>query len=404
MPNSFEKKGAVMAIADKVRGYMEKSSWIRRMFEEGTRLKAQHGPEKVYDFSLGNPNLDPPPAVHQALNKMLNQDTPALHAYMPNAGYPQTRKAIADFLTKEHGLPFTEKEIIMTCGAAGALNVVLKALLNPGEELIVLSPYFVEYLFYTDNFQGVPRVVPTQSDFSLDIDAIGQALTPKTKAILINSPNNPTGKVYEADLLKRLGELLTLSSQKNHQAIYLISDEPYRKIVYDQIEVPSIFQAYPESIVVTSYSKDLSLPGERIGYLAVNPLAPDKGEMAEAMTFTNRILGFVNAPALMQRILPEVQGLTVDIALYQKKRDLFYIGLRQAGYRLTKPEGAFYLFPQSPIPDDVAFVQALQEELILTVPGTGFGTPGYFRIAYCVPDSTIEKSLPGFEKVIKKFT
>jgi aspartate aminotransferase len=374
------------------------------MFEEGTRLKAQHGPDKVYDFSLGNPNLEPPPAVHQALNKVLNQEAPALHAYMPNAGYPQTRKAIADFLTQEHGLPFTEKEIIMTCGAAGALNVVLKALLNPGEELIVLSPYFVEYLFYTDNFQGVPRVVPTKSDFSLDLDAIGQALTPKTKAILINSPNNPTGKVYEAASLKQLGEVLALSGQKNHQTIYLISDEPYRKIVYDQMEVPGIFQAYPESIVVTSYSKDLSLPGERIGYLAVNPLAPDKGEMVEAMTFSNRILGFVNAPALMQRILPELQGLTVDISLYQKKRDLFYNGLKEAGYRLTKPEGAFYLFPQSPIPDDVAFVQALQEELILTVPGTGFGTPGYFRIAYCVPDATIEKSLPGFEKVIKKVT
>jgi aspartate aminotransferase len=392
-----------MAIADKIKGYMEKSSWIRRMFEEGARLKAQHGPERVYDFSLGNPNLDPPPAVHQALNRVLNQKAPALHAYMPNAGYPQTRKAVADFLSREHGLSFSEIDIVMTCGAAGALNVVLKALLNPGEELVVLSPYFVEYLFYTDNFQGVPKVVPTRSDFSLDLEAIAQALTPKTKAILINSPNNPTGKVYGADSLRQLGELLALFSQKQGQPIYVIADEPYRKIVYDGMEVPSIFQAYPESIVVTSYSKDLSLPGERIGYLAVNPLAPDKGEMVEAMTFSNRILGFVNAPALMQRVLPDLQGITVDISLYQKKRDLFYSGLKQAGYQLTRPEGAFYLFPQSPVPDDVAFVQALQEELILTVPGTGFGRPGYFRIAYCVPDATIENSLPGFQKVIRKF-
>ena len=392
-----------MAIAQKIKGYMEKSSWIRRMFEEGARLKAQHGAENVFDFSLGNPNLEPPAAVHQGLTSLIEQHQQGLHAYMANAGYVETRKAIAGFLSREHDLSFTENEIIMTCGAAGALNVVLKALLDPGEELIILSPYFVEYLFYTDNFQGVPRVVSTAPDFSLDLKAIEQALNPKTKAILINSPNNPTGKVYPESSLKQLGELLDSYGQKQGQTIYLISDEPYRKVVYDRIQVPSIFQAYRHSISVTSYSKDLSLPGERIGYLAVHPQAPDKRELVEAMTFTNRILGFVNAPALMQRLLPSVQGLTVDIGLYQKKRDLFYKGLTQAGYQLIKPEGAFYLFPRSPIPDDVAFVQTLQEELILTVPGTGFGTPGYFRIAYCVPDETIQKSLAGFEKVFKKF-
>ena len=392
-----------MAVAEKIKGFMEKSSWIRKMFEQGTLLKAQHGPDRVYDFSLGNPNVEPPEAVHQALEKCLREKKAALHAYMPNAGYPATRKAIAGFLTREHGLAFSEKEVVMTCGAAGALNVVLKALLNPGDELIVLSPYFVEYLFYIDNFQGVPKVVATGPDFQPDLSAIEQVLSPKTKAILINSPNNPTGKVYGASAISGLAELLTQYSRKFGQAIYLISDEPYRKIVYDQVEVPSIFQAYSESILVTSYSKDLSLPGERIGYLAVHPQAPDKGDLIEAMTFTNRILGFVNAPALMQWILPELQGLTVEVALYQKKRDLFYQALTRMGYELIKPEGAFYLFPKSPLPDDVAFVQALQEELILTVPGTGFGSPGYFRIAYCVPDATIENSLPGFEKVIKKF-
>ncbi len=322
-----------MAIAQKIKGYMEKSSWIRKMFEQGALLKAQHGAENVFDFSLGNPNLEPPAAVHRVLASLLDQPQPGLHAYMANAGYVETRKAIAEFLSREHDLSFSENEVIMTCGAAGALNVVLKALLDPGDELIVLAPYFVEYLFYTDNFQGVPKVVSTGPDFSLDLKAIEQALTPRTKAILINSPNNPTGKVYDEPSLKQLGDLLDGYGRKQGQVIYLISDEPYRKIVYDQIQVPSIFQAYRHSISVTSYSKDLSLPGERIGYLAVHPQAPDKGELIAAMTFTNRILGFVNAPALMQRLLPAVQGLTVDIGLYQKKRDLFYKGLTEAGYQ-----------------------------------------------------------------------
>jgi len=393
-----------MAIAQKIKDYMEKSSWIRKMFEEGALLKARHGADKVFDFSLGNPNLEPPEAVHQALSSVLHQSPPGLHAYMANAGYIETRKAVARFLAQEHDLPFSENEIIMTCGAAGALNVILKALLNPGEEVIVLSPYFVEYLFYTENFQGVPRVVPTGPDFSLDLKAIEQALTPKTKALLINSPNNPTGRVYDEKSLRQLGDLLDTYGRDRGQVVYLIGDEPYRKIVYDQVQVPSIFQAYRSSISVTSYSKDLSLPGERIGYLAIHPQAPDRETLMAAATFTNRVLGFVNAPALMQRILPTLQGLTVNIEIYQKKRDIFYKGLTQIGYHLAKPEGAFYLFPRSPIPDEVAFVQALQEELILTVPGTGFGTPGYFRIAYCVSDETIENSLPGFSKVFKKFS
>ncbi len=337
-----------MAIAQKIKGYMEKSSWIRKMFEQGALLKAQHGAENVLDFSLGNPNLEPPAAVHRMLASLIAQPQPGLHAYMANAGYVETRKAIAGFLSKEHDLAFSENEVIMTCGAAGALNVVLKALLDPGDELIILAPYFVEYLFYTDNFQGVPKVVFTGPDFSIDLKVIEQALTPRTKALLINSPNNPTGKVYDEPSLKQLGDLLDSYGRKQGRVVYLISDEPYRKIVYDGIQVPSIFQAYTNSISVTSYSKDLSLPGERIGYLAVNPQAPDRKELVEAMTFTNRILGFVNAPALMQRLLPAVQGLTVDIGLYQKKRDLFYNGLSQIGYQLTKPEGAFSSL--SPLP------------------------------------------------------
>jgi aspartate aminotransferase len=392
-----------MAIAQKIKDFMERASFIRKMFEQGAILKAKHGGENVFDFSLGNPNLDPPPKVHQALIQILNHPVPALHGYMSNAGYPETRQTVADFLSRDHGIPFSGQEVIMTCGAAGALNVVLKALMEPGDELIVPAPYFMEYFFYADNVQGVTKVVPTAPDFSLDVKAIEQAFTPRTKAVLINSPNNPTGKVYDETSLKQLGDLIDRYRQDHGQVIYLISDEPYRKIVYDQIQVPSIFQACRQSISVTSYSKDLSLPGERIGYLAVHPGIMDKEELLAACTFTNRILGFVNAPALMQRLLPEVQGLTVDIGIYQKKRDVFYRGLSQIGYQLTKPEGAFYLFPQSPIPDDVAFIQALQEELILVVPGSGFGAPGYFRIAYCAPDATIEKSLAGFEKVFQKY-
>ena len=392
-----------MAIAQKIKTSMEQSSWIRKMFEQGALLKAQYGADQVCDFSLGNPNLEPPPAVHQALFKILQESPAALHAYMPNAGYPETRTAVADFLSREHGLPFTLKDIIMTCGAAGAINAVLKALINPGDEVIILAPYFVEYLFYVDNFQGLPKVVPTRPDFLPDLKAIQEAITPRTKAILINSPNNPTGRVYDQTIIHGLGDLLADYSRKG-QVIYLLADEPYRKIVYDGVQVPSAFQAYNESIVVTSYSKDLSLPGERIGFLAVHPQAPDRDELIDAMTLTNRILGFVNAPALMQRVLVGLQGQTVDITLYQKKRDLFCDGLSQAGYQFNRPEGAFYLFPRSPIPDDVAFVQALQEERILTVPGRGFGAPGYFRIAYCVADEVIERSLPGFERVMKKFT
>ena len=392
-----------MAIAQKIKTSMEQSSWIRKMFEQGALLKAQYGADQVCDFSLGNPNLEPPPAVHQALLKILQESPAALHAYMPNAGHVETRTAVAEFLSREHGLPFTFKDIIMTCGAAGAINAVLKALINPGDEVIILAPYFVEYLSYVDNFQGQSKIVSTRPDFLPDLQAIQEAITPRTKAILINSPNNPTGRVYDQTTIHGLGDLLAEYSRKG-RVIYLVADEPYRKIVYDGVQVPSAFLAYNESIVVTSYSKDLSLPGERIGYLAVNPQAPDRDELINAMTLTNRILGFVNAPALMQRVVVGLQGQTVDIALYQKKRDLFCDGLSQAGYQFDRPEGAFYLFPRSPIPDEVAFVQALQEERILTVPGRGFGAPGYFRIAYCVADEVIERSLPGFDRVMKKFT
>jgi aspartate aminotransferase len=291
----------------------------------------------------------------------------------------------------------------MTCGAAGALNVIIKTILNPGEEIITPAPFFVEYTFYADNHGGVLKTVPTNADFTLNLDAISEAVTEKTRAILINSPNNPTGQIYSRKSLQDLGAVLKEKTKQFKHIIYLISDEPYRKIVYDGYEVPSIFPFYPETILATSYSKDLSIPGERIGFIAVNPAATYKRELLAGMTMANRILGFVNAPALMQRVVAKLQGFTVDISEYARKRELLCDGLKSCGYRFIKPPGAFYLFPQSPIPDDVSFVRALQQELILTVPGTGFGGPGHFRISYCVDDNTIVQAMQGFKKVMAKF-
>ncbi|UCF56528.1 MAG: pyridoxal phosphate-dependent aminotransferase [Deltaproteobacteria bacterium] len=392
-----------MPTAKRIEVSIERSSWIRKMFEEGKSRKEKFGPENVFDFSLGNPNLEPPNKFKEVLKELANEQRPGQHAYMPNAGLVETRQAVANYLSKYNRQTFTPDDIVMTVGAGGALNVVLKTILNPDEEVIIPRPYFVEYNFYLDNHQGVPKVVPTKPDFSLDFETIKEAVTEKTRAVLINSPNNPTGKVYTGRELQDLGELLADYSQRFGQPIYLISDEPYRKIVYDGITVPSIFDAYKETFVVTSFSKDLSLPGERIGYAAANPDMSDKQMIAAGMVLCNRILGYVNAPALMQRAISLLLDESVDVSIYQKKRDMLCKGLASCGYELIKPEGAFYLFPRTPIEDDVAFVSALQEENILTVPGSGFGGPGHFRIAYCVDDGTIERALPGFERVIKKF-
>jgi aspartate aminotransferase len=391
-----------MPASKKIQASIERSSFIRKMFEEGDRRRAQYGAENVFDFSLGNPNLEPPVKFKQILKELVDDPEPGQHGYMSNAGFPDTRQAVATYLSKYNNQIFTPDDIIITVGAGGALNVVLKTILDPGDEVVIPSPYFVEYNFYLDNHQGVPKVVTTRADFSLDLEAIEGAITERTKAVLINSPNNPTGKVYSEGEIKELGELLANNSRKFGQSIYLISDEPYRKIVYDGITVPSIFDAYDESFVVTSFSKDLSLAGERIGYAAANPGRSERDMISAGMILCNRIIGFVNAPALMQRAIPHLLEESVDTSLYEKKRDMLCEGLSSCGYEFIKPEGTFYLFPRSPIEDDVAFVAELQEENILTVPGSGFGGPGNFRIAFCVSDSTIEKALPGFERVIKK--
>jgi len=392
-----------MTVAEKVQMFLERSSWIRKMFEEGARLKARHGIEHVFDFSLGNPNLEPPARFKEVLVEVAKAANSGHHSYMPNMGYPSVRQTVADYLSKEQGTAITADEVIMTCGAAGALNVILKAIIEPGDELITPVPYFVEYSFYADNHGGVLKTVPTKSDFTLDLQAIQAAITPKTKAVLINSPNNPSGQIYAKESLLDLGSLLTAEGRRLNRTLYLISDEPYRKITFDGETVPSIFPCYTETMMTTSYSKDLSIPGERIGFLAVNPQATYKEDLLAGMALANRILGYVNAPALMQRAIQSLQGVSVNTTIYQKKRDLLCDGLSECGYAFVKPKGAFYLFPKTPSLDDVAFVRALQEERILTVPGSGFGAPGYFRIAFCVDDETIRRSLPGFKRALKRF-
>jgi aspartate aminotransferase len=373
------------------------------MFEEGARLKAEHGAEKVFDFTLGNPNLEPPDEFHQTLHTIIQDSIPGMHGYMPNAGYPFVRKAIADTVAREYQIPLTENDIIMTCGAAGALNTVLKTLLNPGDEVMCPRPYFVEYGFYADNHGGILITAATHDDFSLNLDALARAITPKTKVVLVNSPNNPTGQVYARESLQALGDLLRTASREYGHTIYLVSDEPYRKISYDNIDVPYIMHVYQESIVVTSYSKELSVPGERIGFLAVHPEITDKDQLMAGLIMSNRILGFVNAPALMQRAVASMPAKSVDVDQYKRKRDLLCDGLGECGYTLDKPAGAFYLFLKTPIDDDVEFAQALQEELILAVPGKGFGGPGHIRLAYCVNDDTITNAMPGFKRVLAKY-
>ncbi len=386
-----------MAISKKIETFLSSASWIRKMFEEGERLRKLHGPENVYDFTLGNPNVEPPTAFKEALKKLALDPVPGMHRYMSNAGYPETRRAVAEALAGQTSLTFNENHIVMTCGAGGALNVVLKTLLDQGDEVIILSPFFVEYKFYIDNHGGVSKAVQTTAEFKLDLNAIGEAITSRTKAIIINSPNNPTGVVYDAASLAGLGRLLEARERELGHPIFIISDEPYAKIVYDDITVPSVFNHIKNSIAVTSHSKDLALPGERIGYIAVSPKAEDIGLLMEGLVFCNRTLGFVNAPALMQRLVAGLQRESVDIAEYQEKRDLLYNELTALGFKMVKPQGAFYLFPKSPLPDDVEFVKAAQKYNILLVPGSGFGAPGFFRISYCIDKQIIVNSLPAFK-------
>ena len=392
-----------MAISKKVKNVLDGASWIRRMFEEGEEMKRIHGEENVFDFSLGNPDVEPPDSLKKQLKALADNPVLGMHRYMANSGYGETRSAIAAVLAEESGLPFQEDHIVMTVGAAGGLNVILKALLDEGDEVIVPSPYFVEYRFYIDNAGGTLRLVDTKEDFSLDVDAIERAIHKNTKAVLINSPNNPTGVVYSRESLEALGMVMERKSRELGKTLYLISDEAYKRLVYDHITLPVIFHYYPHTLRVISHSKDLALAGERIGYIAISPKCEEIDELVSALVFANRTLGFVNAPALMQRLVASLQKNSVNIHAYEERRDLFYNGLTAFGYHVVKPQGAFYLFPKAPIEDEVSFTRELQKKRILVVPGRGFGKPGHFRIAYCVDKAKIEKALPGFKEAAEKY-
>ena len=388
----------------KVAESLTKSSWIRAMFEEGENLRKKYGPEKVFDFSLGNPEIEPPEKVREALKNLVLKDDPSMHRYMSNAGYADVREKIAAHLEKEQGTPLSFNNIIMTCGAAGAMNVVLKTLLNPGDEVIVFSPYFVEYLSYIDNHGGLPVIVPTIPEtFLPDLGMLENHITPRTRAIIVNSPNNPTGVVYGVEILEKMANILKTKEEKYGEPIFVIADEPYRNIVYDGVEVPGILKIFANSIIVDSFSKSLALPGERIGYIAVNSGIKDSDAIINGLVMCNRTLGFVNAPALFQKLIGETLEEKIDIEWYRQRRDILYNHLVGLGFFCVKPAGAFYLFPRSPINDDVEFVRRALKYNLLLVPGVGFGCPGHFRISYCVNLKTVEGSLPAFKALAHEF-
>ncbi len=385
-------------IATKVKDCIEKSSWIRRMFEEGAALREQYGDDKVFDFTLGNPTMEPPAELKRELKRLADSPIPGMHRYMNNAGYEETRAAVAEVIAETCSRPVKAEHVVMSCGAGAAMNITLKTILNPGDEVIILTPFFVEYKFYIDNQGGVPVAVATGEDFQPDLAAIETAITAKTRAIIINSPNNPTGVIYPKSTLMELGALLKRKERQTGRALTVISDEPYARICFEG-SVANIFDCVENSVIVTSHSKDLALPGERIGYLAANPSMPEVELFIQGAIFCNRVLGFVNAPALMQRLVTGLQRCSVDIEQYRKKRDRLYAHLTGLGFKMVKPGGGFYLFPQSPLEDEMEFIRIAQKYLILLVPGSGFGAPGYFRIAYCVEDDMIERSLEAWGKL-----
>ena len=392
-----------MSIAKGIQESILRASWVREMFEEGARLRALHGAEKVHDFSLGNPILEPPPEFRQALRTLLENPEPGLHRYMHNAGFPETREYDAAQMQDETELAFEANDVVMCIGAGGGLNVVLKALLDPGDEVIALAPFFVEYSFYTQNHGGVFTSVPTTPEFQPDLEALGAAISAKTKVVIVNSPNNPTGVVYPQETLDRLGELLVRKEKEAGHPIFLISDDIYRHLVYDGIRNSNVFLSHCNALLVNSHSKDLGLPGERIGYIAVHPEMEDRSEVQDGLVLCNRILGFVNAPALMQKVLPKLGGVRVDVSTYENLRNRFLALLEDCGFETVRPQGAFYLFPKAPEPDDVAFVRRAQGENVLLVPGTGFGRPGYFRISFCCTAEAIDRARPAFERLAQHY-
>jgi aspartate aminotransferase len=385
-----------------IQAQIKQGNFVRKAFEDGLALKKRYGEDKVFDFSLGNPILEPPPEFHRELQNLVNNPSKGMHRYMLNSGYPEVRAEIAEYMAAETGLPFTMNEIIMSVGAGGGLNLVLKALLNQGDEVIVFSPYFPEYLLYIASHHGVAQIVPTDDNFIPNFTALEKAITKRTKVIITNSPNNPSGVVYDEDTWSKMGKIIRARESQFSTQIFVLSDEPYRKLIYEDTKCPYAFDSHPRTISVTSHSKDLSIPGERIGYVAVNPECNYGGELGTAIGFCNRALGVVNAPGLMQRVASKLQRVSVNTAAYQKKRDFLFFQLTAMGYTVVKPSGAFYMFPKSPV-DDLRFADDLRNQKVLVVPGIAFGTPGHFRIAYCVEDWVLEGSLSNFKAVAQKY-
>ena len=391
-------------IAEKMKPYVKNNSAIRMMFEEGNRLRAIYGADKVYDFSLGNPSVPAPECVKEAIIDLVNEVEPTvLHGYMSNAGFEDVRQTIAESLNRRFGTKFAAKNLIMTVGAASGLNVIFKTILNPEEEVIVFAPYFLEYGAYVRNFDGrLVEISPDTTTFQPNLEEFEQKITAKTRAVIVNTPHNPTGVVYSEETIKKLAAILEKKQQEFGSVIYLISDEPYRELAYDGVEVPYLTKYYDNTIVGYSYSKSLSLPGERIGYLVIPDEVTDSEDVKSAASVATRILGFVNAPSLMQRVVAKCVDAQVNLEAYDKNRKVIYEGLTKLGFECVKPEGAFYLFVKSPVEDETVFCEAAKKHNILMVPASSFGCPGYVRIAYCVSYETIVNSLPHFAEVAKE--
>ena len=391
-----------MYTSDQMTEDIKRGSWIRRMFEEGLELKKVHGADKVFDFTLGSPCVEPPPQFQKALEAAVADMTPGMHTYMQNPGYPATRAAVAARLAAETGLPFDASHLLMTVGAAGASNVFLRSVLNQDDEVICIAPFFPEYSFYIKNQRGRQVISNATSDCLPDVADLATRLTDRTRVLMINSPCNPTGRMIPAEILKEIGALLKAHSEKIGRPIFMLSDEPYRNLLFDGLKYASPSDYYDDTVIVTSYSKSISLAGERIGYLAISPRCKGAAKVFEACAFNTRTLGFVNAPALMQRVMARIETWESNVPVYQAKRDLMYNGLKEIGYEIPRPEGTFFMFPKSPIPDDPEFVMMLKDELVLVTPGSGFAAPGFFRISFACPDAVIKGALPGFRRAFER--
>lgn len=380
---------------------MEQSSWIRRMFEVGKEMKLSYGAENVFDLSLGNPIIEPPPEFFRVFQKIATNTSSGKHRYMSNAGFEDVREKVALSLRQKNLLNAEMKHVIMSCGAGGAINVILKTIMNPGDEVIIMAPYFSEYIFYVHNHQGKVVIAETDEQFNLDLEELDRKISPRTKAIIINSPNNPTGKIYDKKILMGLVMLLKDRQKKYQKDIYIISDEPYREIVFDGKKAFSIVSLYENSFMAYSWSKSLAVPGDRIGYIACNPEMNDVNKVIDGLIFSTRILGFINATAVMQLAVGELLHATVKVDYYETKRNYIHKRLVEAGYDIVKPEGTFYIFPKTPGGDDLAFIQKAKERKVLVVPGLGFGRKGYFRLSFCVDDRTIARGIDQLVELIK---